>query len=200
LKKSKIRIQVAVLAFILLPATVGIVAVHASATCERFVHTYVTKPVRNAVSKETASAWEKWRIAHPNWKPNPNNHRPKYVMNREEAVDKVQFSCAVDLVPADAEIHFVPANLDVPPPVIDLHPMDTTQISFPELTPPEVAENTPPIPLLPIVPVDFPGTPEGPIPEPASLVLVGTGFGFLCLMLAALNRKALGSAAAPTEL
>ena len=92
------------------------------------------------VSKETASAWEKWRIAHPNWKPNPNLHRPKYVMNREEAVDKVQFSCAVDLVPADAEIHFVPANLDVPPPVIDLHPMDTTQISFPELTPPEVGE------------------------------------------------------------
>ena len=27
-----------------------------------------------------------WRVAHPDWKPNPNIHRPKYVMTREEAV------------------------------------------------------------------------------------------------------------------
>jgi hypothetical protein len=192
-KTSRIRIQVAVLAFILLPATVGIVAVHASATCERFVRTYVTKPVRNAVSKQTAEAWAKWRIAHPNWKPNPNVHRPKYVMNREEAVDKVQFACAVDLVPANTDLRFVQADLDIPPAVINLHPMDTTQIAFPEVTQPEVAENIPPVPLLPIVPADFPLPADGPIPEPASLLLVGTGFGFVCLLLAATNRRALAS-------
>ena len=76
---SRTRIQTAVLAFILLPAAVGVLAVHASQTCERFVRTYVSKPVRNRVSKATNEAWAKWRIAHPNWKPNPNLHRPKYV-------------------------------------------------------------------------------------------------------------------------
>ena len=50
---SRIRIQTAVLGFVLLPATVGVLAVHASQTCERLVRTYVSKPVRNRVSSST---------------------------------------------------------------------------------------------------------------------------------------------------
>jgi len=56
MKRPRIRMQAAALTFILLPAAAGVVAVHASATCERFVRTYVTKPVRNRVSRETANA------------------------------------------------------------------------------------------------------------------------------------------------
>src|ERR1039458_7122109 len=104
MSSTRIRIQAAVVVFILLPAAAGVLAVHASATCERFVRTYVTKPVRNRVSKTTADAWAKWRLAHPNWKPNPNLHRPKYVMTQDEAVQKVAFACTIPEVPSTTDI------------------------------------------------------------------------------------------------
>jgi hypothetical protein len=201
MSRSRIRIQAAVLAFILLPAAAGVLAVHASATCERFVRTYVTKPVRNRVSKQTAEAWAAWRLAHPNWKPNPNLHRPKYVMNREEAVQKVDFACTLEVIPAITDALLVPA--EVPPPIVDLLPMASTELTFPNEIPPEVAEITPdnewpalgplvppilggtfPGAVLPIVPPDV-NPVGGTVSEPASLLLAGTGFGFICLLLAA---------------
>ncbi|HEX9199111.1 MAG TPA: hypothetical protein VF865_06095 [Acidobacteriaceae bacterium] len=188
MSSGRIRIQVAVVLFILLPAATGVVAVHASATCERFVRTYVTKPVRNRVSKTTASAWAAWRLAHPNWKPNPNVHRPKYVMTRNEAVQKVAAACSVETDPTNLDLLFKPADFDVPPPVIELHAMDTTQIDFPELTPPEVAEVTPPImPFLPIVPPLVPVGP-GETPEPASLLLAGSGIVMMLLFSGKIRR------------
>jgi hypothetical protein len=186
MSKSRIRLQVAFLAFILLPAAVGVVAVHASATCERFVRTYVTRPVRNTVSKQTLSAWAKWRIAHPDWKPNPNSRRPKYVMTRDEAVQKVEFACSVPTTPTESDLLFKPADFDFVPPVVDVRPLDTTQINFPDQVPPEVAEL---MPILPIVPGNLSLPNTEPIPEPASLMLVGTGFGGMCLLLAARARK-----------
>ena len=191
MSKSRTRVQVAFLMFILLPAAVGVVAVHASATCERFVRTYVTRPVRNAVSKQTLSAWAKWKIGHPDWKPKPNVHRPKYVMTREEAVQKVEFACSVPTTPSELDTLFMPADFDAPPPIIRIPEMDTTQINFPDQVPPEVAELMPAIPLPPVIfasnlPLGFPG----PVPEPASLLFVGTGLGFLGLLLAATPRRA----------
>src|SRR5665213_3571413 len=112
MRGTRIRLQFAALLFILLPATAGVIAVHASATCERFVRTYVTKPVRNRVSQTTADAWAAWRVAHPNWKPKPNVHRPKYVMTREEAVQKVNFACTVATIPSDLDLLFTPADFD----------------------------------------------------------------------------------------
>jgi hypothetical protein len=144
MSRSRIRIQFAVLAFILFPATIGIVAVRASATCERFVRTYVTKPVRNRLSKSTAEAWAAWRVAHPNWRPNPNVHRPKYVME--------------------------------------------TQIRLPDTVPPEIAELSPPVPIFPLVPPQFPLV-STVVPEPDTLLLAGTGFGFLALVILLRTRK-----------
>lgn len=201
MSSSRIRIQAAVLAFILLPAAVGVLAVHASATCERFVRTYVTKPVRNRVSKQTAEAWAAWRVAHPNWKPSPNTHRPKYVMTREEAVQKVDFACTIEVIPAMTDGLLTAA--DVPPPIVDLPPMGSTEIAFPNELPPEVAEITPDNewPALgPFVPPILGGPPSsitlpivpppvipvgGSVSEPTSLMLAGTGFCFVCLLLAA---------------
>ena len=193
MSSPRIRIQVVAFLFILLPAASGVLAVHASATCERFVRTYVNKPVRNRLSKTTADAWAKWRIAHPNWKPNPKLHRPKYVMTREEAVKKVAFACSVDLIPTDIDLSFVPVDVDGPPDVVNLPPMEATQISIPDVTPPQVAEITPqeawpPIaPFVPIPPGVSTGTPVLPpppltlLPEPSSLLLVASGFGALLL-------------------
>ena len=194
MSSTRIRLQLAVLLFILLPASAGIIAVHASATCERFVRTYVTKPVRNRVSKTTAEAWAKWRVAHPDWKPNPNVHRPKYVMTQDEAVNKIEFACTVPLIPTDTELFFKTADLDGPPPMVSLPPMDATQIAFPEI-PQEVAEvppqSWPPLatfipPALntpPGLPIITPPPPiGGGVPEPVSLLLVASGMACLGLL------------------
>jgi hypothetical protein len=209
MKSPRVRIQLAVLAFIMLPAVAGIVAVNASATCERFVRTYITKPVRNRVSKTTAEAWAAWRVGHPNWKPNPALHRPKYIMNREEALNKIDFACSVPLLPTSSDGLLETAEL---PPIVNFRPMNGTQITFPDEVPPEVAELTPEeewpplapylppiygsggptgggVPLFPIVPpVNVPVS--GDVPEPSSLLLVATGMGMMALLLAAKMRSA----------
>ncbi|HWG17997.1 MAG TPA: PEP-CTERM sorting domain-containing protein [Acidobacteriaceae bacterium] len=190
MSSTRIRLQLAAFLFILLPATAGVVAVHASATCEKFVRTYVTKPVRNRVSQATADAWAAWRIEHPNWKPNPNAHRPKYVMTREEQVKKVDFACEVPTLPVEQKIFFDTMRID-PPPVVQLPNMET-ETSFPSL-PTEVAEVTPLPPLgsfLPptaIPPVDT-GVPA-PTPEPMSLALVGSGICELWLLMGMRKRR-----------
>jgi hypothetical protein len=205
MSRARIRIQVAVLAFILVPAAAGVLAVHASATCERFVRNYVTKPVRNRVSQQTAEAWAAWRVAHPNWKPNANLHRPKYVMTREEAIQKVDFACTIEVIPAITDGLLVPA--EALPPIVDLPPMASTELTFPNEIPPEVAEITPENewpalgPLVPpilggpptgvVLPIIPPGGTSGggAVSEPTSLVLTGSGLGFICLLLGTRTRR-----------
>jgi hypothetical protein len=207
MKSPRLRIQIAVMAFIMLPAVAGVVAVNASATCERFVRTYITKPVRNRVTKTTAEAWAAWRVGHPNWKQNPGLHRPRYVMNRQEAVQKVDFACSVPLLPTSADGLL---EAEEAPPVVNFLPMNGTEITFPDQVPPEVAELTPQdewpplapylppifgstgppgsgVPIFPIVPpVNVPVS--GDVPEPSSLLLVATGMGLMGLLVAARMR------------
>ena len=177
MRSSRIRIQVAVLVFLLLPASAGVLAVHASAACERFVKTYVTKPVRNSVSKRTAEAWAAWRVAHPNWKPNLKNRRPKYVMTREESVKKVDFACAVETDPTSLDLQLEPASPNISLPVM------TTEIRLPPPEAPpvtELAELTPiatPLLVVPDVPI------PGPVPEPNTFVLAFSGAAFLGMLL-----------------
>ena len=119
-------------------------------------------------------------------------------MNREESVQKVEFACNVPLI--DTSTDGLYADNDGPP-IINFQPMEATQITFPDEIPPEVAELTPEDtwpPLAPFVPPILGGGPggstvlpppgggtPGPVSEPTSLLLVGTGLGFACLMLAA---------------
>ena len=154
------RIQIVAVAA-LISAGVGVTAVQASPNCERFVRTYVTVPVRNRVSKATALAWAKWRVQHPDWKPKPGVTRPKYLMSRKEALEKVELACEAPTTPTKTDLLFTPVDFDEPtPPAIDVPPIEITQMTFPGLIPPEVVEAPP-----------FAGSPDTPTPETPGLFI-----------------------------
>jgi hypothetical protein len=189
----------------------GMALVHASPNCERFVHSYVTVPVRNRVSKATAEAWAKWRVAHPDWKPNPAVQRPKYIMTRKESVEKVEFACSMPTEPLNLDLLFTPADFNAPPPVFTLPtPLGASQITIPAPMLPAVAEAPIEIaqtvwpPLVPYVPPivesggnnSFPVLPVVtppvilPTPEPPSFVLVALGLTTISLAVRARSRRA----------
>lgn len=158
--------------------SLGVVGVHASTECVRFIQ----KKVRHQrVSAATAARWVAWDKAHPNWHPK----------TPRETLAQLDFACAVPLIekPVDGQ----------------LPPLDLTGFDFPMdmLPPPEtppvtVAMNTPPPELLPLQPMpsvvsppiyspEYPSlfgsfpvppthlvTPPGLAPEPSSWMLLGT--------------------------
>lgn len=139
---------------LLLPAGAGVVTVQASPTCQRYVRTYVTVPVRNKVSKATAVAWAKWRVGHPNWKPNPAVHRPRYKMTHKEQLEKVAFACEVPTEPKLLDVLFTPDDLNPPSPDVTMTdsdtpvtpvapPLETSNATIPGDLPP-VADHVPP--------------------------------------------------------
>jgi hypothetical protein len=188
----------------------GFIAVQAAPDCARFVHSYVTVPVRNRVSKVTAEAWEKWRVGHPDWKPSPNVQRPKYKLTRKETMEKIEFACSLPTEPMRLDLLFSPADFNAPPPIIMFPPppMEATQIAFPAPMPPAVSETPNEIaqtewpPMIPYVPSIVEGgspvfpvlpaiAPPGvaPVPEPPSLVLVALGLASISFVTAARSRR-----------
>jgi hypothetical protein len=90
------------------------------------------------------------------------------------------------------------SDLEPPPAIVDLSKMNPTENEIPESMPPEVAEVTsdntwpalgPSVP--PILGTTIPNAPVpqvGPVPEPSSLELAGSGL--ICLLLSAVVFRA----------
>ena len=74
--------------------SLGVVGVHASTECVRFI----TKKVRHhKVSAATAARWAAWDKAHPNWHPKKSP---------AETLAQLDFACAVPVIqkPVDGEL------------------------------------------------------------------------------------------------
>lgn len=169
------RIYLTALTALMLPAGAGVMTVQASPTCEKFVKTYVSTPVRNRVSKATAVAWAKWREGHPNWKPNPKVTRPRYKMSQREILKKVDFACQVPTDPEALDMAFTPVEVNPPTPKLkEASDVDTTDVTVPDTIPPLVAELPPSernfLPpqtaAVPFFPATFGGAPVPPVGAP----------------------------------
>jgi hypothetical protein len=166
----------------LIVASVGIgtLGVHASTDCQHLFRNYkdqLAKRIHHKVSPETLARWAAWNKAHPHYRPTKN-----------EAMAKVDFVCQVPM--DDAAM-----AQDLPP--VELPPLITSMAGMfgAPSQPSIIADNTPPDvppqsapgdPVFP--PVYYPGPPTifgsatPPIsvtPEPASLILMMTAFGFM---------------------
>jgi hypothetical protein len=161
--------------------SLGVVGVHASTQCVRFI----TKKVRrHKVSAATAARWAAWDKAHPNWHPRKSP---------AETLAQLDFACAVPLIekPADGDLpplelntfNFAP-NLELPPP--DAPPvvamLEPPQQLFPDQ--PSMSMVSPPIysPQYPTIFGPPPPPPPhsvnpinpGPTPEPSTWMLLAT--------------------------
>ncbi len=166
--------------------SLGVVGVHASTECVRFIQ----KKVRHhRVSAATAARWVAWDKAHPNWHPKTPT----------ETLAQLDFACAVPLIEQPVDGDLPPLNLTGFDFAMDMLP--------PPVTPPvTVAMNTPPPELLPLQPLpdvvsppiyspqypslfgSFPTPPShvvappGLTPEPSSWMLLATSLlGFAAL-------------------
>ena len=157
--------------------SLGMVGVHASTECVRFIQ----KKVRHhKVSAATAAKWAVWDKAHPNWHPK----------TRKETLAQLDFACAVPLIEKQVDG-------DLPPLTLTGFDFAMDMLPPPETPPVIVAMNTPPPELFPLQPMpdvvsppiyspQYPGlfggfpTPPthvitpGPTPEPSSWMLLAT--------------------------
>jgi hypothetical protein len=160
---------------------VGTLGVHASTDCQHLFRNYkdqLAKHLHHKVSPETLARWAAWNKAHPHYRPTKN-----------ESMAKIDFVCQV---PQDDAA----MAQDLPP--VELPPLLTSMAGVfgAPSQPSIVADNTPPdvppqsAPGDPVYPPIYsPGPPTvvgsgtpPPVsitPEPASLVLMMTAFGFM---------------------
>jgi hypothetical protein len=142
--------------------SLGVVGVHASTQCIRFIQNRVR---HHKVSAATAARWAVWDKEHPHWHPKPT---PK------ETWDKLNFACEV---PMEQKVD---GNLL---PAISLSPLELpTEMLAPPEAPSVVANNLPPVEIFPEQPSEsrvippiyspeypglFGGVPEKVTPPPS---------------------------------
>jgi hypothetical protein len=178
--------------------SLGVVGVHASTECVRFIQ----KKVRHhRVSAATAARWIAWDKAHPNWHPK----------TPRETLAQLDFACAVPLIEQPVDGQLPPLNLTNFGFAMDMLPP-------PETPPVTVAMNTLPPELLPLQPMPdvvsppiyspqypspfggFPTppthvvAPPGLAPEPSSWMLLATSL--LALATIAFRRQRMAEALA----
>jgi len=160
--------------------SLGVVGVHASTECMRFIQ----KKVRHhKISAATAARWAAWDKAHPNWHPRKT---PK------ETMAQLDFACAVPLVEKSTDGDLPALQLtsfDFPTEVL-LPPPDAPPVIAMNEQPPDVFPEGPPeshvlppiyAPQYPSLFGNFPPppsrsvqTPPGPAPEPSTWMLLAT--------------------------
>jgi len=111
--------------------SLGVVGVHASTQCVRFI----TKKVRrHKISAATAARWAAWDKAHPNWHP---RKKPA------ETLAQLDFACAVPVIQKPVDGELPPLDLNT------FHFAADLELPQPDAPPVVVALNEPPQGLLP---------------------------------------------------
>lgn len=172
--------------------SLGVVGVHASTGCVRFIQKKIS---HHKVSAATAARWAAWNKAHPNWHP---KKRPA------ETLAQLDFACAVPVIqkPVDGELPPLELNafnfasdFELPPP--DAPPVIVAMNAPPQNLAPDQPSGSyvmppiysPPFPALfgppptpppghSVTPPPGGGTnptnPISPTPEPSSWMLLAT--------------------------
>jgi hypothetical protein len=162
--------------------SLGVVGVHASTECVRFI----TKKVRrHKVSAATAARWAAWDKAHPNWHPKKSP---------AETLAQLDFACAVPMIekPADGDLPPLELNTFSFPADVELPPPDAPPVVAMNEPPQQLFPDQPPTSLVspPIYPPQYPtlfgppppppttghsvNPPPGLTPEPSSWMLLAT--------------------------
>lgn len=178
--KPIIRIPLAMLVTAAI-ISVGLIGVHASESCVRFV-----QKKRHHVSAATAARWAAWDKAHPNWHP-----KPVY-----EAMAAVDFACSVPMVQPQPDGELPPITLTgFVFPMVELPPPAPPTLVA-ENQPPDVFPDTPGLPMVspplysPEYPTMFGGFPTprttpSITPEPSTWMLLATSL----LAMAAVGKR-----------
>ena len=167
--------------------SLGVIGVHASTQCVRFVQQKLQRQRHHKVTAATAARWKEWNKAHPNWHPK---------RTPGETLAQIDFACKVPVDPK-GEIPMelpnvtlgkfaVPVNFTEPPaappvvvanntPTQDLFPSAPgNDVVNPSIYPPESPVLWGPIPAPAVIPPNTPIPPPASTPEPAGWVLMAT--------------------------
>jgi hypothetical protein len=158
--------------------SLGVIGVHASTECVRFIQ----KKVHHKVSAATAARWAAWDKAHPHWHPKKTP---------QETLAQLDFACAVPMIEKPVDGDLPPVQLtgfDFPVdmlPAPEAPPVVAMNEPGPNLFPdsPPVSNVFPPVysPQYPSLFGGFPTpptravtAPPGPAPEPSTWMLLAT--------------------------
>lgn len=172
--------------------SLGVVGVHASTECVRFI----TKVRHHKVSAATAARWAVWDKAHPNWHPKKSPREVLAQLDFACAVPMVQKPVDGDLPPLELNTFNFASGVELPPP--DSPPVEAMNQPPQNIVPdqPSMSLVSPPI-YSPQYPTLFGGLPPPPppghsvtpppngtglAPEPSSWMLLATSLLAICTL------------------